>query len=61
VRDPELLILDEATSALDRTTEARLLASLLDGNRAVLMVTHRALSEDPGTVLNLENGRATTL
>jgi ABC-type multidrug transport system fused ATPase/permease subunit len=58
VRDPELLILDEATSALDRATEAQVLASLLDGNRAVLMVTHRALAENPGTVLRLENGRA---
>jgi ABC-type multidrug transport system fused ATPase/permease subunit len=59
VRDPELLILDEATSGLDRSTEARVLASLLDGNRAVLMVTHRALNEDPGTVLHLENGIGT--
>jgi ABC-type multidrug transport system fused ATPase/permease subunit len=60
VREPELLILDEATSALDRTTEALVMASLLDGSRAVLMVTHRALSENPGTVLELENGRGTT-
>ncbi|RNL63232.1 ABC transporter ATP-binding protein [Nocardioides marmoriginsengisoli] len=59
VRDPELLILDEATSALDRATESRILARLLDGNRAVLMVTHRALSEHPGTVLRLENGLST--
>ncbi len=57
VRDPELLILDEATSALDRATEARVLANVLDGRRAVLMVTHRALSENPGTVLRLDRGR----
>lgn len=58
VRRPELLILDEATSALDRSTEAAVLAHLLDGSRAVLMVTHRALVENPGVVLRLENGRA---
>ncbi|MET3960652.1 ABC-type multidrug transport system fused ATPase/permease subunit [Marmoricola sp. OAE513] len=57
VRTPELLILDEATSALDRTTEAAVLANLLNGDRAVLMVTHRPLSENPGQVLRLENGR----
>jgi ABC-type multidrug transport system fused ATPase/permease subunit len=60
VREPELLILDEATSALDRTTEAAVLANLLDGTRAVLMVTHRGLAENPGTVLRLESGRGTT-
>ncbi|MFL6158047.1 MAG: ATP-binding cassette domain-containing protein [Marmoricola sp.] len=60
VRDPELLVLDEATSALDRATEAELLANLLDGSRAVLMVTHRALGDSPGTVLRLENGRGST-
>lgn len=60
VRQPELLILDEASSALDRSTEARVLASLLDGNRAVLMVTHRVLGEYPGTLLHLENGRVAT-
>jgi ATP-binding cassette subfamily C protein len=58
VRDPELLVLDEATSALDRDTEARLLAGLLDGTRAVLMVTHRNLVGQESTVLRLENGRA---
>ena len=57
VRDPELLILDEATSALDADTEARLLASLLDGSRAVLMVTHRAVSASPGAVVRLDAGR----
>lgn len=56
VRSPELLILDEATSGLDSATEAAVLANLLDGRRAVLMVTHRPLSEDPGVVLRLENG-----
>jgi ABC-type multidrug transport system fused ATPase/permease subunit len=61
VRDPELLVLDEATSALDRPTEARLLAHLLDGSRAVLMVTHRPVEEYPGAVVRLENGRATEL
>ncbi len=57
VRDPELLILDEATSALDRATEQAVLAGLLDGNRAVLMVTHRAVPNVPGEVLRLEGGR----
>jgi ABC-type multidrug transport system fused ATPase/permease subunit len=56
-REPELLILDEATSALDADTESRLLASLLDGSRAVLMVTHRAVTEGAGTVVRLDNGR----
>ncbi|EFQ82219.1 ABC transporter, ATP-binding protein [Aeromicrobium marinum DSM 15272] len=41
VRDPELLVLDEATSALDTGTEERVLGQLLDGSRAVLLVTHR--------------------
>jgi ABC-type multidrug transport system fused ATPase/permease subunit len=60
VREPELLILDEATSALDRTTEASVLRNLLDGTRAVLMVTHRGLTDNPGAVLRLESGRGTT-
>ncbi len=58
VRMPELLVLDEATSALDRDTEARLLANLLDGSRAVLMVTHRNLVGQESAVLRLEGGRA---
>lgn len=41
IRDPELLLLDEATSALDTATEDRVLANLLDGSRAILLVTHR--------------------
>jgi ABC-type multidrug transport system fused ATPase/permease subunit len=41
IRKPELLVLDEATSALDKITEERVLANLLDGSRAVLLVTHR--------------------
>jgi ATP-binding cassette subfamily C protein len=57
VRRPELLILDEATSALDADTESRLLESLLDGSRAVLMVTHRAPGPGSGPVLRLEAGR----
>jgi ATP-binding cassette subfamily C protein len=61
VREPELLILDEATSALDADTEARLLASLLDGSRAVLMVTHRAVAEASGAVVRLDDGRVTGL
>jgi ABC-type multidrug transport system fused ATPase/permease subunit len=58
VRQPELLILDEATSALDRDTEARLMRSLLDGSRAVLMVTHRDLVGLESAVLRLQDGRA---
>lgn len=59
VREPELLILDEATSGLDSATEAAVLANLLDGGRAVLMVTHRTPSESPGLVLRLESGIGT--
>ncbi|MFL6106521.1 MAG: ATP-binding cassette domain-containing protein [Marmoricola sp.] len=59
-REPELLILDEATSALDADTEARLLASLLDGSRAVLMVTHRAVAPGAGAVVRLDGGRVAT-
>lgn len=59
VRTPELLILDEATSGLDVQTERAVLANLLDGERAVLMVTHRTLAENPGVVLRLENGIGT--
>ncbi|MGO4255209.1 ATP-binding cassette domain-containing protein [Marmoricola sp. RAF53] len=58
VRRPELLVLDEATSALDRTTEARVLDTLLDGTRAVLMVTHRSLDGRESAVLHLDDGRA---
>lgn len=53
VRRPELLVLDEATSALDRETETRLLATVLDGSRAVLMVTHRSLVGQESAVLDL--------
>jgi ABC-type multidrug transport system fused ATPase/permease subunit len=56
LRDPELLVLDEATSALDHDTEERLLDRLLDGSRAVLMVTHRGVHGRGGTVLRLGNG-----
>ncbi|HEV7206419.1 MAG TPA: ATP-binding cassette domain-containing protein [Jatrophihabitans sp.] len=41
LRSPELLLLDEATSALDPDTEERVLGRLLDGSRAVVLVTHR--------------------
>ncbi len=58
VREPELLVLDEATSALDPATEAAVLGRLLDGRRAVLMVSHRS-PESPGcAVLRLEAGRS---
>jgi ATP-binding cassette subfamily B protein len=57
LRDPELLVLDEATSALDSTTEQRLLDRLVDGSRAVLMVTHRGARGRGGTELHLEAGR----
>jgi ABC-type multidrug transport system fused ATPase/permease subunit len=57
LRDPELLVLDEATGALDRETEERLLDRLLDGSRAVLMVTHRDASRRGGAGLHLERGR----
>ena len=57
LRDPELLVLDEATSALDLATEERLLDRLLDGSRAVLMVTHRGAPGRGGVGLHLEAGR----
>jgi ABC-type multidrug transport system fused ATPase/permease subunit len=41
LREPDLLLLDEATSALDAVTEQRVLEHLLDGSRAVVLVTHR--------------------
>jgi ATP-binding cassette subfamily C protein len=57
LRRPELLVLDEATSALDQGIEERLLDGLLDGSRAVLMVTHRAVDGRGGARLRLEAGR----
>jgi ATP-binding cassette subfamily C protein len=57
LRDPELLVLDEATSALDTDTEEQLLDRLLDGSRAVLMVTHRGAAGRGGVGLHLERGR----
>lgn len=57
LRDPELLVLDEATGALDPDTEERLLDRLLDGGRAVLMVTHRGAPGRGGVGLHLEAGR----
>ncbi len=57
LRDPELLVLDEATSALDGDTEERLLDHLLDGNRAVLMVTHRSVTGRGGDHVRLAGGR----
>lgn len=40
-RDPELIILDEPTSGLDAALEQRVLDGVLEGRRAVLLVTHR--------------------
>lgn len=57
LRDPELLVLDEATSALDADTEERLLDHLLDGSRAVLMVTHRSVTGRGGDHVRLAGGR----
>ena len=57
LRSPELLVLDEATSALDPDIEQRLLDGLLDGSRAVLMVTHRSVTGRGGTALRLAGGR----
>lgn len=57
LREPELLVLDEATSALDGDTEERLLDHLLDGNRAVLMVTHRSVTGRGGDHVRLAGGR----
>lgn len=58
LRDPELLVLDEATSALDAQTEERLLDRVLDGSRAVLMVTHRGAHGRGGAGLHLVGGRS---
>jgi ATP-binding cassette subfamily C protein len=60
VRDPELLVLDEATSALDPATEDRVLDGILDGSRAVLMVTHRLSARVRADVAaRLDDGRLT--
>jgi ABC-type bacteriocin/lantibiotic exporter with double-glycine peptidase domain len=56
---------DEATGALDAVTEQRVLENLLDGSRAVLLVTHRvtafarsraaaALHPEAGRLVQLE-------
>ena len=57
LRFPELLVLDEATSALDSETEAQILDELLDGSRAVVMVTHRSVSDRDPVVVRVEGGR----
>ncbi len=60
LRFPELLVLDEATSALDAETEAQILDQLLDGSRAVVMVTHRDVSERSPVVFRIAGGRRAT-
>jgi ABC-type bacteriocin/lantibiotic exporter with double-glycine peptidase domain len=57
LRFPELLVLDEATSALDIATEARILDELLDGSRAVVMVTHRDVGDRDPAVVRIDGGR----
>jgi len=57
LRFPELLVLDEATSALDTETEAKVLDRLLDGSRAVVMVTHRSVADRDPTVVRIADGR----
>jgi ATP-binding cassette subfamily C protein len=61
LRRPELLVLDEATSGLDPRTEQDLLDRLLDGSRAVLMVTHRGAPGRGGAELRLDRGRPADL
>jgi ABC-type multidrug transport system fused ATPase/permease subunit len=58
IRQPALLVLDEATSALDRQTEEDVLEPLLDGSRAVVLVTHRPSDRARAdVVLELADGR----
>lgn len=58
LRGTRLLLLDEATSALDAENERRLLENLRASGKAVVLVTHRVLTQVFGhRVLRLQEGR----
>src|ERR1700744_2937528 len=45
LRDARLLLLDEATSALDEKNERQILESLSGSGKAIVLVTHRVLTQ----------------
>jgi ATP-binding cassette subfamily C protein len=56
-RRPDLVLLDEATSGLDTDTEMRVLDNLLDGTRAVVLVSHRTTAQSRADVVaRIEDG-----
>ena len=58
LRGTRLLLLDEATSALDAETERRILENLSTSGKAVVLVTHRVLTQPFGhRVFRLQEGR----
>lgn len=58
LRGAKLLLLDEATSALDEETERQILENLSASGKAVLLVTHRAITRAFGhRVFQLQEGR----
>jgi ABC-type bacteriocin/lantibiotic exporter with double-glycine peptidase domain len=58
LRGTRLLLLDEATSALDEQNERQILANLSVSGKAVVLVTHRALTQAFGhRVFRLQEGR----
>lgn len=57
LRKTRLLLLDEATSALDAENERRILANLSTSGKAVVLVTHRVLTQVFGQrVFRLQGG-----
>lgn len=58
LRGAKLLLLDEATSALDEENERQILENLSASGKAVLLVTHRAITRAFGhRVFQLQEGR----
>ncbi|HEX5234709.1 MAG TPA: ABC transporter ATP-binding protein [Silvibacterium sp.] len=58
LRETRLLLLDEATSALDAETERRILENLSTSGKAIVLVTHRVLTQVFGhRVFRLHEGR----
>lgn len=58
LRGTGLLLLDEATSALDAENERRILENLTTSGKAVVLVTHRVLTQAFGhRVFRLQEGR----
>jgi ABC-type bacteriocin/lantibiotic exporter with double-glycine peptidase domain len=57
LRGARLLLLDEATSALDKENERQILENLSTSGRAIVLVTHRVLTQVFGhRVLRLQGG-----